>query len=368
MEGELKANTAKKENLENEIELCSVKLERAEKLIGGLGGEKDRWTETAENLLRALDDLTGDMLLSAGMYHHCPLPTTSQPVPAFCPCGGQAVRPYTILPYLCAAHAPCVTPSTCAPTHYQPFRTLPFLLVVPLKFSASGSPYITPAHANREYCLAAMHAQTDPPRTVDPPAGIIAYLGAFTASWRARIVEDFVRLCKMEKLPHSSKFSLSTILGEPVKTREWLIAGLPNDSFSIENGIIVANSRRWPLMIDPQGQANKWIKNFEKASNLQVIKLSDSGDYLRTLENAIQFGQPVLLENVGEELDPSLEPLLLKQIFKSGGVNCIRLGDSTIEYSADFRCVDELAMLAGMLLPRVRLCLFPETLTSRQFA
>ena len=58
---------------------------------------------------------------------------------------------------------------------------------------------------------------------------------------------------------------------------------------------------------------------------------------MRTLENAVQFGQPVLLENVGEELDPALEPLLLKQIFKNGGVNCIRLGDSTVEYSSDFR-------------------------------
>ena len=31
----------------------------------------------------------------------------------------------------------------------------------------------------------------------------------------------------------------------------------------------------------------------------QVIKLSEGGEYLRTLENAIQFGLPVLLENVG---------------------------------------------------------------------
>lgn len=53
---------------------------------------------------------------------------------------------------------------------------------------------------------------------------------------------------------------------------------------------------------------------------VQVIKLSESGEYLRTLENAIQFGLPVLLENVGEELDPSLEPLLLNQTFKSGGM------------------------------------------------
>lgn len=70
-------------------------------------------------------------------------------------------------------------------------------------------------------------------------------------------------------------------------------------------------------MIDPQGQANKWVKNSEKDNSLSVIKLTD-GDYMRTLENCIQFGMPLLLENVGEELDPSLEPLLLKQTFKQG--------------------------------------------------
>eukprot|EP00798_Chlamydomonas_sp_ICE-L_P012762 gene12762-16013_t len=232
MEDDLKKNTQKKNRLEDEVQLCSVKLERAEKLIGGLGGEKVRWTETAEGLAKAYTNLTGDMLISAG---------------------------------------------------------------------------------------------------------IIAYSGAFTASYRTKIIESFVSMCRAGRVPHTTKFSLSAILGEPVQIRDWLIASLPNDSTSIENGIVVANSRRWPLCIDPQGQANKWIKNLEKAANLQVIKLSESGEYLRTLENAIQFGLPVLLENVGEELDPSLEPLLLKQIFKQGGVNCIRLGDSTIEYSAGFR-------------------------------
>lgn len=74
----------------------------------------------------------------------------------------------------------------------------------------------------------------------------------------------------------------------------------------------------------------------EKSNNLHVVKLSDS-DFIRTLENCIQFGTPVLLENIGEELDPILEPLLLKQTFKQGGSLCIKLGDSVIEYSNDFR-------------------------------
>lgn len=74
----------------------------------------------------------------------------------------------------------------------------------------------------------------------------------------------------------------------------------------------------------------------ERPNKLSVIKLSDP-NYARTLENSIQFGTPVLLENVGEELDPLLEPLLLKQTFKQGGVNYMRLGENVIEYSPDFR-------------------------------
>ena len=78
-------------------------------------------------------------------------------------------------------------------------------------------------------------------------------------------------------------------MGDPVKIRSWNIDGLPSDNFSIENGIIIFKGRRWPLCIDPQGQANKWIKKMEAPKKLSIIKLSDS-DYLRTLENAIQFG------------------------------------------------------------------------------
>jgi hypothetical protein len=60
------------------------------------------------------------------------------------------------------------------------------------------------------------------------------------------------------------------VLGEPVTIHSWLLAGLPNDAFSIDNAIIMKAGRRWPLLIDPQGQANKWIKCMEKDSRLQV--------------------------------------------------------------------------------------------------
>lgn len=65
-------------------------------------------------------------------------------------------------------------------------------------------------------------------------------------------------------------------------------------SHSLTNTVFLVsfrNARRWPLMIDPQGQANKWIKNMEKTNSLQLIKFSEP-DYVRTLENCIQFGTP----------------------------------------------------------------------------
>lgn len=77
-------------------------------------------------------------------------------------------------------------------------------------------------------------------------------------------------------------------------------------------------------------------QNKEEKFNLQTMKLSDS-DFVRKLESCIQFGFPLLLENVLEELDPTLEPLLIKAIFKSGGSLQIRLGDNTIEYNKKFR-------------------------------
>lgn len=60
--------------------------------------------------------------------------------------------------------------------------------------------------------------------------------------------------CIKKSIPCSDEFSLPDTLGNPMQIRAWTLCGLPFDNFSIENGIIVANARRYPLMIDPQGK------------------------------------------------------------------------------------------------------------------
>nr|XP_001915928.3 dynein heavy chain 1, axonemal isoform X2 [Equus caballus] len=167
-------------------------------------------------------------------------------------------------------------------------------------------------------------------------AGFVAYLGPFTGQYRTVLYDSWVKKLTEHQVPHTSEPTLIGTLGNPVKIRSWQIAGLPNDTLSVENGVINQYSQRWTHFIDPQGQANKWIKNMEKDSGLDVFKLSDR-DFLRSMENAIRFGKPCLLENVGEELDPALEPVLLKQTYKQQGNTVLKLGDTVIPYHEDFR-------------------------------
>lgn len=167
-------------------------------------------------------------------------------------------------------------------------------------------------------------------------SGLIAYLGAFTPEFREKAVQEWVEASQAKDIPGSSKFNLEKCLGEPVKVRSWVIAGLPNDSFSIENAIIVDKARRWPLCIDPQGQANRWIKRMGQPLQIVVSKFSD-GDYLKRLEGCIQFGNPMLIENILEETDPAIEPVLLRQTFKKGNITLIKLGEAAVEFSKEFR-------------------------------
>ena len=167
-------------------------------------------------------------------------------------------------------------------------------------------------------------------------AGIIAYTGAFTFSFRAALIQIWLRECEKNAIHVDINFSLERVVGDAPTIRTWNIQGLPADPLSCENGIIVTKSRRWPLMIDPQTQANRWVRSKEKSNRMQVIKLTES-NYLRTLENCIRVGNPVLLENVGESLDPAIEPVLSKTVFKQAGRSLIRLGDTDVDYSPDFR-------------------------------
>ena len=166
--------------------------------------------------------------------------------------------------------------------------------------------------------------------------GCISYYGGFTGTYREQLIKQWLTQAAALSIPASKKFSLSTTLGNPVTIREWQNQGLPTDDVSVNNGILVNKCRRWPLMIDPQMQANKWIRKMEEKNSLQITTMRD-GNLLRTLENCIRLGRPLLIEDIGEQIEPALEPVLQKATFKNGSRLLIRLGDSDVDYDVNFK-------------------------------
>lgn len=70
-------------------------------------------------------------------------------------------------------------------------------------------------------------------------SGVIAYLGPFTRDFRNTLIQQWVQDIISNDLVCSEHFQLYLVLGNPVDIRAWNIAGLPTDSFSTDNGIIV---------------------------------------------------------------------------------------------------------------------------------
>ncbi|KAJ1516963.1 Dynein heavy chain 2, axonemal [Coelomomyces lativittatus] len=168
-------------------------------------------------------------------------------------------------------------------------------------------------------------------------AAFLSYAGPFNSTYRSQLVEGtWMKTIRTLEIPCSADFNVVRFLANEAEIRQWNIQGLPTDNFSLENGIIVTRGRRWPLLIDPQAQANNWLKNMEEKRGLKILDPKQS-DLLRILENNIQYGVPVLIHAISDVIDPSLDPLLTKSVIKKQGRLIIRLGEKEVDFNPDFR-------------------------------
>lgn len=164
----------------------------------------------------------------------------------------------------------------------------------------------------------------------------VSFAGPFSQQFRDQLLGQWVATVKDYDILVSPAFSLQGVLGEQVTIRDWQLKGLPADDFSVNNSLVVMHSVKFPLMIDPQTQMNKWLKNLYKDSGLMTVRVSNNM-LLKLMENAIRFGNTVLVEDVGESLDSSLEPVLLKQTVKKGPTVFLKLNDQEVPFNPDFR-------------------------------
>ena len=88
----------------------------------------------------------------------------------------------------------------------------------------------------------------------------LSYLGPYTGEYRQEMFTYISQEMNKVYIDYPSNFSLTSTLYDQITIRDWILEGLPNDPVSVENAIIAKKGKRFPLMIDPQIQANKWLK------------------------------------------------------------------------------------------------------------
>ena len=211
----------------------------------------------------------------------------------------------------------------------------------------------------------------------------VSYIGAFDAAFRQRLVTDvWIPDLVSREIPTSEGIDPLQILTDEGRVAQMQSEGLPADRISTENGVIITQCKRWPLIIDPQVQGIKWLRRRyegpldaepgdgeegggdgddggdddallmpdtdEEDGNEQnegaeskrqpftVIQLSFR-NWARTMTNAIQMGECVIIENVPQELDPTLDPILGRQIYRKGRNMYIKFGGEEIEYDPKFQ-------------------------------
>ena len=165
-----------------------------------------------------------------------------------------------------------------------------------------------------------------------------SYSGGFNQDYRANLIyQQFIPDLQERDIPVTEGLDICEFMVDQATQGEWNMQGLPTDPLSVQNGVLVTNARRYPLMIDPQGQAITWITNMEKdrMPAFGVVQLDDNR-LKEKLEFAMAEGQALVVAGVNEEIDPMLDPVLEKQIVRKGKTLFINVADQFLEYNPKF--------------------------------
>lgn len=148
----------------------------------------------------------------------------------------------------------------------------------------------------------------------------------------------------------------------------WQSHTLPSDDLCMENAIILQKFHRYPLVIDPSGQALSFLTSYLKDKKLTKTSFTDES-FLKTLETCLRFGCPLLVQDV-EKIDPILNSVLNKEVYKTGGRVLIRVGNQDIDFAASFNMFmitrDSSAKFTPDLCSRVTFVNFTVTQSSLQ--
>ena len=165
-------------------------------------------------------------------------------------------------------------------------------------------------------------------------AAFLAYSGYFDQHYRDAMKREWLDHLSEAGISFKHELAISEFLSTADQRLQWQANSLPADSLCIENAVMLKQYNRYPLIIDPTGQATTFLQNEYKDRKITVTSFLDES-FLKNLESALRFGNPLLIQDV-ENLDPILNSVLNKELRRTGGRVLIRIGNQDIDFSPAF--------------------------------
>lgn len=167
-------------------------------------------------------------------------------------------------------------------------------------------------------------------------SAFVSYIGPFNYIFRARLWRDeWIPDITQKSIPITEGIDPLEVLANAADQAVWKTEGLPADRVSLENAAVVVSCNRYPLIIDPQLQGQKWIRGRE-GTDMISIQLSQK-QWLKKVEMAVSNGNTLMIESIGQDIDAILDPLLSKQFVKKGRNFTVKLGSEDVEIAPSFK-------------------------------
>jgi len=166
----------------------------------------------------------------------------------------------------------------------------------------------------------------------------VSYCGAFNQTKRDEMINvKFRGDCQARNIPVSASIDVTAFLVDIGTIGDWNLQGLPTDILSIQNGILVTRSTRYPLLVDPQAQAIGWIRNKERDRTPQWGETAINNTKLKDqLEFCMSEGKAMIIVGIEEDIDPLLNPVMEKQIIRKGRSMYITVADQQMDFDPKF--------------------------------
>ncbi|KAL1512644.1 hypothetical protein ABEB36_002203 [Hypothenemus hampei] len=165
-------------------------------------------------------------------------------------------------------------------------------------------------------------------------AAFISYGGYFDQHYRQNLFTTWCQHLTQAAIQYRPDIARTEYLSNPDERLRWQANALPSDDLCTENAIMLKRFNRYPLIIDPSGQATEFIMNEYKDRKITKTSFLDDS-FRKNLESALRFGNPLLVQDV-ENYDAILNPVLNRELRRTGGRVLITLGDQDIDLSPSF--------------------------------